>query len=163
MHLLLVMYQYTCIDLGLGPSHLNTGNRIMEVMVSLWNKELRSWTDLIFKDTPWGTPTLTVAPKTLCLEIFLSAPYSTMVPKKPTLEWENQELLRQRIHLNFSLLNPVNPKQVKHGNASVCSRCWPLEDSRCNSKVRLDLPACQVINKNFWLSYWGWYRDHTQV
>lgn len=102
LHPLPVMYQYTCIALGLGPSHLNTGNRIMEVMVSLCNKELWSWTDLIFKETPWGTPTLTVAPKTLCLEIFLSAPYSTMVPKKPALEWQNQELLRHRRHLNFS-------------------------------------------------------------
>lgn len=130
-------------------------------MVSLCNKELRSWTDLIFKDTPWGTPTLTVAPKTLCREIFLSAPYSTMVPKKPALEWQNQELFRQRRHLNFSLLNTVIPKQVKHENASVCSRCWPLEDSWCISKVRLDFPACQVVNKNFWLSYLGWYRDIT--
>lgn len=142
LHPLPVMYQYTCIDPGLGPSHLNTGNTIMEIMVSLCNKELRSWTDLIFKDTPWGTPTLTVAPKTLCREIFLSAPYSTMVPKKPALEWQNQELFRQRRHLNFSLLNPVIPKQVKHENAAVCSRCWPLEDSWCISKVRLDFPAC---------------------
>lgn len=28
---------------------------------------------------------LTAAPSTLCLEIFLSAPYSTTVPKKPAL------------------------------------------------------------------------------
>lgn len=28
---------------------------------------------------------LTAAPKTLCREIFLSAPYSTIVPKKPAL------------------------------------------------------------------------------
>lgn len=29
---------------------------------------------------------LTAAPKTLCLEIFRSAPYSTTVPKKPALQ-----------------------------------------------------------------------------
>lgn len=48
-------------------------------------KELNS-TYLTLRETPWGTPTLTTAPKTLCLEIFLSAPYSTTVPKKPALQ-----------------------------------------------------------------------------
>lgn len=32
---------------------------------------------------------LTAAPKTLCREIFLSAPYSTIVPKKPALRGQN--------------------------------------------------------------------------
>lgn len=32
---------------------------------------------------------LTAAPKTLCREIFLSAPYSTIVPKKPALWGQN--------------------------------------------------------------------------
>lgn len=35
---------------------------------------------------------LTAAPKTLCREIFLSAPYSTIVPKKPALWGQKQAL-----------------------------------------------------------------------
>lgn len=42
-------------------------------------------TYLILRETPWGTPTLTVAPRMLCRLIFLSAPYSTTVPKTPDL------------------------------------------------------------------------------
>lgn len=34
---------------------------------------------------------LTAAPRTLCREIFLSAPYSTIVPKKPAL-WSTAQL-----------------------------------------------------------------------
>lgn len=41
---------------------------------------------MTLRETPCGTPTLTAAPRTLCLEIFLSAPYSTTVPKKPALQ-----------------------------------------------------------------------------
>lgn len=45
---------------------------------------------------------LTAAPKTLCREIFLSAPYSTIVPKKPALwgqkhgSWHSSLLLSSR-------------------------------------------------------------------
>lgn len=60
----------------------------------LWRKTLwylhqtghRGLTYLILRETPWGTPTLTVAPRTLCRLIFLSAPYSTTVPKNPDLQ-----------------------------------------------------------------------------
>lgn len=47
-------------------------------------------TYLTLRETPCGTPMLTVAPKTLWLEIFLSAPYSTTVPKKPALQGAGQ-------------------------------------------------------------------------
>lgn len=40
---------------------------------------------LTLRETPCGTPMLTAAPRTLWLEIFRSAPYSTTVPKKPAL------------------------------------------------------------------------------
>ena len=43
---------------------------------------------LILSVTPWGTPMLTVADRTLCRLIFLSAPYSTTVPNQPVLEEE---------------------------------------------------------------------------
>lgn len=42
-------------------------------------------TYLIFNLTPDGTPTLTPKETLLCLETFLSAPYSTTPPKVPTL------------------------------------------------------------------------------
>lgn len=45
---------------------------------------------LIFSVTPWGTPMLTVADRTLCRLIFLSAPYSTTVPNQPVLERERE-------------------------------------------------------------------------
>lgn len=47
---------------------------------------------LILSVTPWGTPTLTVADRTLCRLIFLSAPYSTTVPNQPVLEKMNRNL-----------------------------------------------------------------------
>lgn len=50
-----------------------------------WEIGTTSYTYLILRETPWGTPTLTVAPRTLCRLIFLSAPYSTTVPKNPDL------------------------------------------------------------------------------
>lgn len=51
-----------------------------------WHLLHKSTTYLILRETPWGTPTLTVAPRMLCRLIFLSAPYSTTVPKKPDLQ-----------------------------------------------------------------------------
>lgn len=41
--------------------------------------------NLILRETPWGTPMLTVAAKTLWRLILRSAPYSTTVPKNPVL------------------------------------------------------------------------------
>ena len=51
----------------------------------LW-PQISNATYLTLRETPWGTPMLTAAPRTLCLEILLSAPYSTTVPKKPALQ-----------------------------------------------------------------------------
>lgn len=45
---------------------------------------------LILSVTPWGTPTLTVADRTLCRLIFLSTPYSTTVPNQPVLGEEEE-------------------------------------------------------------------------
>lgn len=62
----------------------------------------RTVTYLTLRETPCGTPMLTVAPRMLWLEIFLSAPYSTTVPKKPALQGaghsEHAMALSTRIH-----------------------------------------------------------------
>lgn len=48
-------------------------------------------TYLILRETPCGTPMLTVAEITLCVLIFLSAPYSITVPKNPVLTMTVQQ------------------------------------------------------------------------
>lgn len=55
--------------------------RLQESRNTFWDGQY-----LILSVTPWGTPTLTVADRTLCRLIFLSAPYSTTVPNQPVLE-----------------------------------------------------------------------------
>lgn len=64
---------------------------------------------------------LTAAPKTLCREIFLSAPYSTIVPKKPAL-WGRTWLLAVSL-LPTSPLSPYTPSPIHtmHGTDPRCS------------------------------------------
>lgn len=50
------------------------------------NSQIKTVLYLILRDTPWGTPTLTVAPRMLWRLILVSAPYSTTVPKNPDLQ-----------------------------------------------------------------------------
>lgn len=59
-------------------------------------------TYLILRETPWGTPTLTVAPRMLCRLIFRSAPYSTTVPKKPDLRPD-----RKQSHIQILIISLV--------------------------------------------------------
>lgn len=61
---------------------------------------------------------LTVAPRTLWLEIFLSAPYSTTVPKKPALQGaghsEHARALSTRIHSEQRWGPPAPPRERRH-------------------------------------------------
>lgn len=62
---------------------------------------------------------LTAAPRTLCLEIFLSAPYSTTVPKKPALQEQ----------MAVSEQGPLS------------SRLLPFTTGYCHSEQRLGPPS----------------------
>lgn len=55
---------------------------------------------------------LTAAPKTLCREIFLSAPYSTIVPKKPALWGHNMAAgIHSQSPPAHQPLSPYTPSQ----------------------------------------------------
>lgn len=71
-----------------------------EVTRGRWGARFGDGQYLILSVTPWGTPTLTVADRTLCRLIFLSAPYSTTVPNQPVLQREQKHTVsfRERQH-----------------------------------------------------------------
>ena len=71
---------------------------------------------LILSVTPWGTPMLTVADRTLCRLIFLSAPYSTIVPKKPDLT-QRKEAQPPRSEFVLSVHLPTYSMRTKNWEA----------------------------------------------
>lgn len=77
--------QFTTGLCPLTSAHAAQKQRHTEELTLIPAEQGSGSTYLTLRDTPCGTPMLTAAPKTLCREIFLSAPYSTIVPKKPAL------------------------------------------------------------------------------
>lgn len=78
---------------------------------------------LILSVTPCGTPMLTVADRTLCRLIFLSAPYSTTVPNQPVLEGQGHRREER-------LLERQSSTWAEHNNVQKIQETVQL-DSNC--------------------------------
>lgn len=115
---------------------------------------------LILSVTPCGTPMLTVADRTLCRLIFLSAPYSTTVPNQPVLEteedkdeqrpWElgsysgQSKLYSQKIQTFWGQICVANGKQT----AFICCFSRPPEPQLLPSFLSNFL-SCEFLY--FWM------------